>query len=118
MSDASRVRVEAILLFHETQPSSQQHAASASVDRPTTTISSGVDDDSGKGRPRAARGRHRGASESSSDDDEGAPRSWGVCSSRGGLRLILLEVVTVATVVWSLYFVFFAGPFHTTLKPS
>ncbi|CAB1117710.1 unnamed protein product [Ectocarpus sp. CCAP 1310/34] len=105
VSDASRVRVEAILLFHETQPSSQQHAAiySASVDRATATISSGVGD-SGKERPRAARGRHRGASESSgSDDNEGVSWSRGVRSFRGHLRRMLLEAVTFAAVLWFIF---------------
>ncbi|CAN0273186.1 unnamed protein product [Ectocarpus sp. 12 AP-2014] len=105
VSDASRVRVEAILLFHETQPSSQQHVAidNASVDRATTTISRGVGD-SGKGRPRAARGRHRGASErSGSDDDEGLSWSRGVRSFRGHLRRMLLEVVTIAAVLWFIF---------------
>lgn len=106
VSDASRVRVEAILLFHETQPSSQRHAAinSASVDRATATISSGVGD-SGKGRPRAARGRQSGARESSdSDDDEGVSWSRGVRSFRGHLRGMLLEVVTFATLSWFLWY--------------
>ncbi|CAN0226340.1 unnamed protein product [Ectocarpus sp. 12 AP-2014] len=104
VSDASRVRVEAILLFHETQQSSQQHAInSASVDRATATISSGAGD-SGKRRPRAARGRHRGASENSgSDDDEGVSWSRGVRSFRGHLRRMLLEVVTIAAVLWFIF---------------
>ncbi|CBN75069.1 poly (ADP-ribose) polymerase family, member 8 [Ectocarpus siliculosus] len=112
VSDASRVRVEAILLFHETQPSSQQHADinSASVDRATTAISSGVGD-SGKGGSRAARGRQSGASESSgSDDDEGVSWSRGVRSVRGHLRGMLLEVVTFATLLWFLWYFWRVSP--------